>query len=166
MTARSLERRGAFRLVCVAVLIVVMLLMWLASALAEPLPVPKPDPAAAIPVQYRGEWCENGPFYLPRRLARCKRHSETWIRITDKLYEGGEWNSRWSCPLVSIAAEKPSEFIDHAITFNCGVVDGPVLLNTYWFSYVPAMKEGRDGAVRSRGARLYVEVAKEKGGTR
>jgi hypothetical protein len=35
-TSRSLERRGAFTLACMAVLIVVVLIMWLASALAEP----------------------------------------------------------------------------------------------------------------------------------
>jgi hypothetical protein len=36
LTARSLERRGAFTLVCMAVLIVIAVVMWLASALAEP----------------------------------------------------------------------------------------------------------------------------------
>jgi hypothetical protein len=36
MTARSLERRGAFTLVCMVLLIIVALITWLASALAEP----------------------------------------------------------------------------------------------------------------------------------
>jgi hypothetical protein len=36
MTARSLERPGAFTLACMVALIVVVLIMWLASALAEP----------------------------------------------------------------------------------------------------------------------------------
>jgi hypothetical protein len=35
-TSRSLERRGALTLACMAVVIVVAVVMWLASALAEP----------------------------------------------------------------------------------------------------------------------------------
>jgi hypothetical protein len=41
MRARSLERRGAFTLACMAAAIVIALLMWLVSAFAEPLPLPK-----------------------------------------------------------------------------------------------------------------------------
>jgi hypothetical protein len=58
MTARSLERRGAVTLVCMAVLIVIALLMW--PALAEPLPQPKPaGPGGSCPFGYTssGSYC-------------------------------------------------------------------------------------------------------------
>jgi hypothetical protein len=60
MTARSLERRGAVTLACMAVVITVVLLMLLASALAEPLPQQKPaGPGGSCPHGYTssGSYC-------------------------------------------------------------------------------------------------------------
>ena len=67
MTARSLERRGAFTLACMAALIIIALVVWLASALAEPLPVPKPPgPGGSCP----HGWTSSGSYCVPAQGAQ------------------------------------------------------------------------------------------------
>jgi hypothetical protein len=59
MMARSLERRGAFTLACMAALIIVALIGWLASALAEPQPQPQ-GPSGSCP----HGWTSSGSYCL------------------------------------------------------------------------------------------------------
>jgi hypothetical protein len=59
--SRSLERRGAFTLACMAALAIAALIMWLAGiALAEPLPLQRPPgPGGSCPHGYfsSGSYC-------------------------------------------------------------------------------------------------------------
>jgi hypothetical protein len=67
-TSRSLERRGAFTLVCITALLVIALVMWFISAVrAEPLPQPKPPgPGGSCPHGYTS----SGSFCVPAQGAQ------------------------------------------------------------------------------------------------
>jgi hypothetical protein len=120
------------------------------SALAEP--VPTPDPAAVIPAEYRGEWCEHGPYYVRRSVEPCKRHSDEWVRITTTFYEG--WETQCRLLKISKGTTHVGDFYaDHVMTFYCDF-DGDRQTARFSFGVSP----GRE----SRGIRLYIENITDK----
>jgi len=122
------------------------------SALAETAPAP------AIPAEYRGEWCEHRAYYVRKGIEHCRRHSETWIRVTPTLYEGSDWR----CQLVkSKPADAPKIGVltdGHIITFDCQFEEGKDI-SALWFYMAPDMLDRMLTSLESRRNKAFGCVA-------
>jgi hypothetical protein len=120
MTTRSLERRGAFTLACMALLIVIVVVMWLASALAEPLPQPKlsgPGGSFAAPqlpnAMFGPVWCFHKPYendpdphiiFAEDNFDACANRGGVrfWRRSGKSGYQLGRFDWRVDCEISKI----------------------------------------------------------------